>query len=792
MLMHLVRPYSMVLFLGMIFLQTNCAVAQWVRKADGIKPRSEVRETIVYNSKIYAFLGFSDTLFYAEPSAEVYNPATNTWAALASLPPKTAMTHQNSILIDNTVWHIGGRIGKHPGPMTSLIWIYNIATNTWSKGPIVRDPATGDTMLIAGAGGVLLGRTIHIFGGFSPTACIDQDSYHLTLDVDTWLANPTQPAQWKNVLKPLPMKRNHFSTVVLGGKIYAIGGQSGHDCGSHDVGYCHVYNPSTDSWTQLPSLPTARSHAEGSTFAIDGKIYIAGGQGTDNNSTKYVTIFDPAANSGAGKWTENTSLTLPSIWEGFSATVVGSTFVLSHGSQGPSKYPVKLTYSRTLTRTPVYKLGFPQECLNLNDSSGSPVKGKTWLFTIDGSKSYTTSSSAAWLTVSKNATGTTNANAVDIEVTANTTGLAPGNYNATVTATGTAGGTTYTAATLCVNLTVQSTVPSQYTLSVSTNGSGTVTKNPDQATYTSGTSVSLLATPASGQQFTGWSGNATGTTNPLTITMNGNKTLTANFAPIPSGLITNIASTTGHLYSLSSLAVNATVYTDRTYQITSVPALLDNAPFIRTPNDDKTNKSTTALTFDLTQNAIVYVAYDPRETALPAWLSGWQKLTSQIGFNDVDISYMMLFSKAFPAGKVSLGGNLASPAVGSRSNYFVIASPQQLQRGTSSGNSDAIAANIDKPFIENSKNENRNFKVFPNPAHGGKIFIEANDFSKKEIVTVTIQDALGKIIQSIDIQTNSQGSFKKDISLSKSVSKGIYIIKINSILGSSQKKIIIN
>jgi len=233
MLMHLVRPYSMVLFLGMIFLQTNCAVAQWVRKADGIKPRSEVRETIVYNSKIYAFLGFSDTLFYAEPSAEVYNPATNTWAALASLPPKTAMTHQNSILIDNTVWHIGGRIGKHPGPMTSLIWIYNIATNTWSKGPIVRDPATGDTMLIAGAGGVLLGRTIHIFGGFSPTACIDQDSYHLTLDVDTWLANPTQPAQWKNVLKPLPMKRNHFSTVVLGGKIYAIGGQSGHDCGSH-------------------------------------------------------------------------------------------------------------------------------------------------------------------------------------------------------------------------------------------------------------------------------------------------------------------------------------------------------------------------------------------------------------------------------------------------------------------------------------------------------------------------------------------------------------------------------
>jgi uncharacterized repeat protein (TIGR02543 family) len=40
----------------------------------------------------------------------------------------------------------------------------------------------------------------------------------------------------------------------------------------------------------------------------------------------------------------------------------------------------------------------------------------------------------------------------------------------------------------------------------------------------------LKATPSLLFKFTGWSGNATGTSNPLTVTMNGNKQIKANFA----------------------------------------------------------------------------------------------------------------------------------------------------------------------------------------------------------------------------------------------------------------------
>jgi len=69
-----------------------------------------------------------------------------------------------------------------------------------------------------------------------------------------------------------------------------------------------------------------------------------------------------------------------------------------------------------------------------------------------------------------------------------------------------------------------------YTLSVSTVGNGSVTRNPDQPTYPHGTSVELTAVPGTGYSFTGWSGDTTGTINPFTRIMNGNKNYTATFA----------------------------------------------------------------------------------------------------------------------------------------------------------------------------------------------------------------------------------------------------------------------
>jgi len=458
----ILTPFIVVFFITTI---STSSFGQWVSKANALKKRSEVN-SVVYNGKLYAFLGFRDSSLNVDPSAEVYDPALNTWKLLNSLPSNKAVTHQGVALIDDNVWHIGGRVGRHPGPLTSEIWIYDITNNSWSPGPQIKDPATGNPLLWGGGGAAFLGRTLHVFGGFIINACNnDQASYHLTLNVDDWLANPTQATPWKNELAPLPLKRNHIGTVVLGGKIYAIGGQFGHDCGGgQDKQYSHVYNPATNIWTQLPLLPTPRSHAEGSVFTIDGKIYLVAGQATNGICTNKVTIFNPAANNGAGSWADDNSLTLPKSYEGLSSKVINNTFIISHGGEGGSQATRNTTYSRTIIRNPVYKFGFSSGCANLTVLSGNPAKAKTLLFTIDGSKSYTTSSSASWLTVSKNSSGTAITNGVDIEFTTKTAGLAPGNYNATITATGTGSGPSYTSASYCVNLKVYAGTPVSATL----------------------------------------------------------------------------------------------------------------------------------------------------------------------------------------------------------------------------------------------------------------------------------------------------------------------------------------
>jgi uncharacterized repeat protein (TIGR02543 family) len=77
-----------------------------------------------------------------------------------------------------------------------------------------------------------------------------------------------------------------------------------------------------------------------------------------------------------------------------------------------------------------------------------------------------------------------------------------------------------------------------YTLSTYINptGSGSVGVTPgpncNGSQYTPGTVVQLTATAGSGYTFANWSGDASGSSNPIPITMNGNRSVTASFTPV--------------------------------------------------------------------------------------------------------------------------------------------------------------------------------------------------------------------------------------------------------------------
>ncbi len=117
----------------------------------------------------------------------------------------------------------------------------------------------------------------------------------------------------------------------------------------------------------------------------------------------------------------------------------------------------------------------------------------------------------------------------------------------------------------------------QYTVTVSASplGAGTVTKSPDKPAYSAGESVTLTATPAAGNLFTSWSGGASGSVNPLTVVVNSNLNIVANFAPAPQRTLTVTVNGPG---SVAKSPDKPTYLNGETVTLTAVPNA--NASFI--------------------------------------------------------------------------------------------------------------------------------------------------------------------------------------------------------------------
>jgi hypothetical protein len=86
-----------------------------------------------------------------------------------------------------------------------------------------------------------------------------------------------------------------------------------------------------------------------------------------------------------------------------------------------------------------------------------------------------------------------------------------------------------------------------YTLTLQTNGSGAITRNPTNSVYPAGSVVTVTASPDSGWYFSGWTGDATGSANPLNVTMDANKVITGNFQPLPSYTLTTATNGAGSI-----------------------------------------------------------------------------------------------------------------------------------------------------------------------------------------------------------------------------------------------------
>ena len=140
---------------------------------------------------------------------------------------------------------------------------------------------------------VVLDGKIYAIGGIGGHGGADM--------LDTVEVYDPQADSWQRVAS-MPRGLQGHAAAVISGKIYMTGGSRSHLALGSSVNSAYVYDPQADVWTQLTSMGAARkNHASA---AVGGKLYVFGGWvGSTGLST--AEVYDPASDG----WAQVTSLT---------------------------------------------------------------------------------------------------------------------------------------------------------------------------------------------------------------------------------------------------------------------------------------------------------------------------------------------------------------------------------------------------------------------------------------------------------------------------------------------------
>ncbi|HYO44333.1 MAG TPA: hypothetical protein VES19_14140 [Candidatus Limnocylindrales bacterium] len=130
----------------------------------------------------------------------------------------------------------------------------------------------------------------------------------------------------------LPAARADGAGAVLGQTYLYVGGSDG-TAATADVYVSHaVGTGNLDAWSAGPSLPEARSNA--ASVVIGSRLYVIGGNGPDGKPTTTTFSMDIANDGTLGEWVIEETLALPEPRAGGSAVAVSDGLVVLGGTDG--------------------------------------------------------------------------------------------------------------------------------------------------------------------------------------------------------------------------------------------------------------------------------------------------------------------------------------------------------------------------------------------------------------------------------------------------------------------------
>jgi N-acetylneuraminic acid mutarotase len=314
-----------------ILVSATAALAQkptspWSKGAPFPEPDEELYG-VAANGKLYVIGGWGHGK--ARGATYEYDPATDKWTKKKPMPRPAH--HAALAAANGKIYVVGGFVAPQQTTVpTGGAWEpiddvseYDPATDSWKS----LAPLPGKR---GSAVAVEVGGKIYAIGGVT-TVEGSKDPFFTFMGPARVLSTNDvyDPAtnRWES-RRPMAVPRNHAFAAAVNGKIYVIGGRTGHGfiLSATNTDVVEEYTPVADMWILKERMPTPRS---GGGWGTDGRrIYVAGGEVTTKEvvgAFRAVEAYEPAINS----WLILPSMPMPR--HGVAGAVIGNRFHLVSG-----------------------------------------------------------------------------------------------------------------------------------------------------------------------------------------------------------------------------------------------------------------------------------------------------------------------------------------------------------------------------------------------------------------------------------------------------------------------------
>lgn len=224
----------------------------WRRAAPASLARQELYPEVL-GGRIYVAGGLLSPNTGYSAHLEAYDPATDRWMRLATLPE--ARHHIALAAVGDELHAVGGFSGGFPNwQAQASCYVYTPADNRWRPG--VDLPAPNAEGVVAALGG-----KVYVVGG---RVLASADARHFNAHVDTARGLVFDPAsaRWSAIAEA-PTARNSAASAVIDGLLYVLGGrqalpQPDGTLRQVNVAQLEVYDPVNDRWSTRAPMPQAQ------------------------------------------------------------------------------------------------------------------------------------------------------------------------------------------------------------------------------------------------------------------------------------------------------------------------------------------------------------------------------------------------------------------------------------------------------------------------------------------------------------------------------------------------------